>query len=75
MVVLRVKSVVGRVMSVVGLLVVAPLRVALAHNDIRPALQCTRVPPRFSEPGVHSTAAAVPRPRTGRLRELAACGR
>ncbi len=60
------------VMSVVGLLVVAPLVVVLASYVIRPALECARYADDILEHGVGITAAVEPVPALVTTRELVA---
>ena len=60
------------VMSAVGLLVVAPLVVALASYVIRPALECARYADDILEHGVGITAAVEPVPALVTTRELTA---
>lgn len=59
------------VMSVLGLLVVAPLVVALASYVIRPALECARYADDILIHGVGITAAVEPVPALLSTRELA----
>jgi len=59
------------VMSAVGLLVVAPLVVALASYVIRPALECARYADDILTHGVGITAAVEPAPALVSTRELA----
>jgi len=59
------------VMSVLGLLVVAPLVVALASYVIRPALECARYADDILTHGVGITAAVEPVPALVSTRELA----
>jgi len=58
------------VMSAIGLLVVAPLVVALASYVIRPALECARYADDILEHGVGVTAALEPVPALVATREL-----
>ncbi len=58
------------VMSAVGLLVVAPVVVALASYVIRPALECARYADDILTHGVGITAAVEPVPALVRTREL-----
>jgi len=58
------------VMSALGLLVVAPLVVALASYVIRPALECTRYAEDILAHGVGITAAVEPVPALVSTREL-----
>jgi hypothetical protein len=58
------------VMSALGLLVVAPLVVALASYVIRPALECARYADDILEHGVGITAAVEPVPALATTREL-----
>ncbi len=60
------------VMSAVGLLVVAPLVVALAGYVIRPALECVRYADDILEHGVGITAAVEPVPALVETRRLVA---
>jgi hypothetical protein len=60
------------VMSALGLLVVAPLVVALASYVIRPALECARYADDILEHGVGITAAVEPVPALVTTRELVA---
>ena len=60
------------VMSAVGLLVVAPLVVALASYVIRPALECARYADDILEHGIGITAAVEPVPALVTTRELTA---
>ena len=60
------------VMSVVGLLVVAPLVVALATYVIRPALECARYADDILEHGLGIAAAVEPVPALVNTRELVA---
>jgi hypothetical protein len=60
------------VMSAVGLLVVAPLVVALASYVVRPALECARYADDILEHGVGITAAVEPVPALVTTRELTA---
>ena len=60
------------IMSAVGLLVVAPLVVALASYVIRPALECARYADDILTHGVGITAAVEPVPALVTTRELAA---
>lgn len=60
------------VMSGIGLLVVAPLVVALASYVIRPALECARYADDILEHGIGITAAVEPVPALLRTRELTA---
>jgi len=60
------------VMSAIGLLVVAPLVVALASYVIRPALECARYADDILEHGVGITAAVEPVPALLTTRELVA---
>jgi len=60
------------VMSVLGLLVVAPLVVALASYVIRPALECTRYADDILAHGLGITAAVEPVPALVTTRELVA---
>ena len=60
------------VMSAIGLLVVAPLVVALASYVIRPALECARYADDILEHGVGITAALEPVPALLTTRELTA---
>ncbi len=57
-------------MSAVGLLVVAPLVVALASYVIRPALECARYADDILEHGVGITVAVEPVPALLTTREL-----
>ncbi len=59
------------IMSAIGLLVVAPLVVALASYVIRPALECARYADDILEHGVGITAAVEPVPALRTTRELA----
>ncbi len=58
------------VMSALGLLVVAPLVVALASYVIRPALECARYADDILTHGVGITAAVEPVPALLSTREL-----
>lgn len=58
------------VMSAIGLLVVAPLVVALASYVIRPALECSRYADDILVHGVGITAAVEPVPALVTTREL-----
>ncbi len=58
------------VMSALGLLVVAPLVVALASYVIRPALECARYADDILEHGIGITAALEPVPELVTTREL-----
>lgn len=58
------------VMTAIGLLVVAPLVVALASYVIRPALECARYADDILEHGVGITAAVEPVPALVSTREL-----
>jgi hypothetical protein len=58
------------VMSALGLLVVAPLVVALASYVIRPALECARYADDILEHGVGITAAVEPVPALVATRDL-----
>lgn len=60
------------VMSAIGLLVVAPLVVALASYVIRPALESARYADDILEHGVGITAAVEPVPALLTTRELTA---
>jgi hypothetical protein len=60
------------VMSAIGLLVVAPLVVALASYVIRPALESARYADDILEHGVGITAAVEPVPALVTTRELTA---
>jgi len=60
------------VMSAVGLLVVAPLVVALASYVIRPALECARYADDILEHGVGITAGVAPVPALVTTRQLTA---
>jgi hypothetical protein len=60
------------VMTVIGLLVVAPLVVVLASYVIRPALECARYADDILEHGVGITAAVEPVPELLNTRELTA---
>ncbi len=60
------------VMSAVGLLLVAPLVVALASYVIRPALECARYADDILEHGVGITAAVEPVPALVTTRQLTA---
>ncbi len=60
------------VMSIVGLVVVAPLVVALAGYVIRPALECARYADDVLEHGLGITAAVEPVPALVTTRELVA---
>ena len=60
------------VMSAAGLLVVAPLVVALASYVIRPALECARYADDILEHGIGITAAVEPVPALVTTRELTA---
>lgn len=60
------------VMSAIGLLVVAPLVVALASYVIRPARECARYADDILEHGVGITAAVEPVPALLTTRELTA---
>lgn len=60
------------VMSAIGLLVVAPLVVALASYVIRPALECARYADDILEHGVGITAAVEPVPALVTTREITA---
>lgn len=60
------------VMSAVGLLVVAPLVVALASYVIRPALECARYADDILEHGLGITAAVEPVPALVTTRERTA---
>lgn len=60
------------VMSAVGLLVVAPLVVALASYVIRPALECARYGDDILEHGLGITAAVEPVPALVTTRERTA---
>ena len=60
------------VMTAIGLLVVAPLVVALASYVIRPALECARYADDILEHGVGITAAVEPVPALVTTRELTA---
>ena len=60
------------VMSAIGLLVVAPLVVALASYVIRPALECARYADDILEHGVGITAAVEPVPALLTTREITA---
>jgi len=60
------------VMSAVGLLVVAPLVVALASYVIRPALECARYADDILEHGVGITAGVEPVPALVTTRQLTA---
>lgn len=57
-------------MSVLGLIVVAPLVVALASYVIRPALECARYADDILAHGVGITAAVEPVPALVTTREL-----
>ena len=57
-------------MSVLGLIVVAPLVVALASYVIRPALECARYADDILTHGVGITAAVEPVPALVATREL-----
>ena len=59
-------------LSAVGLLVVAPLVVALAGYVIRPALECARYADDILEHGVGITAAVEPVPALVETRRLVA---
>ncbi len=59
-------------MSAVGLLVVAPVVVALASYVIRPARECARYADDILEHGVGITAALEPVPALVTTRELVA---
>ncbi len=59
------------VMSAVGLLVVAPVVVALASYVIRPARECARYADDILEHGVGITAAVEPVPALITTREMA----
>lgn len=59
------------IMSAIGLLVVAPLVVALASYVIRPALECARYADDILAHGVGITAAVEPVPALVTTRELA----
>jgi hypothetical protein len=58
------------VVSALGLLVVAPLVIALASYVIRPALECARYADDILEHGVGITAAVEPVPALITTREL-----
>jgi hypothetical protein len=58
------------VMSALGLLLVAPLVVALASYVIRPALECARYSDDILEHGVGITVALEPVPALVTTREL-----
>lgn len=58
------------VLSAIGLLVVAPLAVALASYVIRPARECARYADDILEHGVGITAALEPVPALITTREL-----
>jgi hypothetical protein len=60
------------VMTAIGLLVVAPLVVALASYVIRPALECARYADDILEHGVGITAAVEPVPALATTSELTA---
>lgn len=60
------------VMAAIGLLVVAPLVVALASYVIRPALECARYADDILEHGVGITAAVEPVPALVTTRALTA---
>lgn len=60
------------VMSALGLLVVAPLVIALASYVIRPARECARYAEDILEHGVGITAAVEPVPALVTTRELTA---
>jgi hypothetical protein len=60
------------VMAAVGVLVVAPLVVALASYVIRPALECARYADDILEHGVGITAAVEPVPALVTTRQLTA---
>ena len=59
------------VMSAIGLLLIAPLVVALASYVIRPALECARYADDILVHGVGITAAVEPVPALATTRELA----
>ncbi len=58
------------VMSALGLLVVAPLVIALASYVIRPALECARYADDILEHGLGITVAVEPVPALVTTREL-----
>jgi hypothetical protein len=60
------------IMSALGLLVIAPLVVALASYVIRPGLECARYADDILDHGVGITAAVEPVPALVTTRELTA---